>query len=112
METAMKLKITLAMLMCGLGAATAAGIAGAAPADLDVRSLAVKYDPTALETDGGARQLYARIAKAAVDVCPSFAPHLVSPEVQACRQQAIESAVAKVHNERLAAVYLSATKRG
>ena len=43
----MKLKITLAMLMCGLGAAAAAGIAGAAPADLEVRTLAVKYDPTA-----------------------------------------------------------------
>jgi UrcA family protein len=105
-------KITLAMLMCGIGAAAAAGIAGAATPDLDVRTLAVKYDPTALETDGGARQLYARIANAAVEVCPSFDPHLVSREVQACREQAIAGAVAKVHNERLAAVYLSATKHG
>ena len=108
----MKLKITLAMLMCGIGAAAAAGVAGAATQDSDVRTLAVKYDPTALETDGGARQLYARITKAAADVCPSFDPHLVSRDVQMCREQAIAGAVAKVHNERLAAVYLSATKRG
>jgi UrcA family protein len=108
----MKLKITLAMLMCGLGAVAAAGVAGAATADFDVRTLAVKYDPTALETDSGARQLYARITKAAADVCPSFAPHLVSRDVQMCREQAIANAVAKVHNERLAAVYLSATKHG
>jgi UrcA family protein len=105
-------KITLAMLMCGIGAAAAAGVGGAATPDPDVRTLAVKYDPAALETDGGARQLYARITKAAADVCPSFNPHLVSPTVQACREQAIAGAVAKVHNERLAAVYLSATKRG
>jgi UrcA family protein len=108
----MKLKITLAMLMCGIGAAAAAGVAGAATQDSDVRTLAVKYDPTALETDGGARQLYARITKAAADVCPSFDPHLVSRDVQMCREQAIAGAVAKVHNERLAAVYLSATKHG
>jgi UrcA family protein len=108
----MKLKITLAMLMCGIGAAAAAGVAGAATQDSDVRTLAVKYDPTALETDSGARHLYARITNAAADVCPSFDPHFVSREVQMCREQAIAGAVAKVHNERLAAVYLSATKRG
>ena len=38
-------KITLAMLMCGIGAATAAGVAGAATPDLDVPAIAVKYDP-------------------------------------------------------------------
>jgi UrcA family protein len=108
----MKLKITLAMLMCGIGAAAAAGVASAAAPDVDVRALAVKYDPAVLQTDGGARQLYARIAKAAADVCPSFNPHLVSRDVQMCREQAIAGAVAKVHNERLAAVYLSSTKRG
>jgi UrcA family protein len=106
-------KITLAMLMCGIGAATAAGVAGAATPDLDVPAIAVKYDPAALETDSGARQLYARIVHAAADVCPEYYnSHWVSPAVQACRKQAVENAVAKVHNERLAAVYLSSTKRG
>jgi UrcA family protein len=108
----MNLKITLAMLMCGMGAAAAAGVAGAATPDSDVRTLAVKYDPTALETDGGARRLYARITNAAADVCPSFTPHFLTRDVRMCREQAIANAVAKVHNERLAAVYLSATKHG
>ena len=38
-------KITLAMLMCGIGAATAAGVAAAATPDPDVLAIAVKYDP-------------------------------------------------------------------
>ncbi len=106
-------KITLAMLMCGIGAVAAAGVAGAATPDLDAPAIAVKYDPATLDTDGGARQLYARIANAAAEVCPDYDnPHWVSHQVEVCRQHAIESAVAKVHNPRLAAVYLSATKRG
>jgi len=106
-------KITLAMLMCGLGAAGAAGLASAATPDLDVPAIAVKYDPAVLDTDVGARRLYARIAKAAVDVCPSYGnPHWVTHKVEVCRQQAIENAVAKVHNARLATVYMSATKHG
>ena len=109
----MNTKITLAMLMCGIGAAAASGVASAATADVDVRTIALKYDPAALETDGGARRLYARIATAAEEVCPSgLNPHWASHEVRTCRERAIESAVAKVHNPRLAAVYLSSTKHG
>jgi UrcA family protein len=105
-------KITLAMLMCGIGAVAAAGAASAATPDLDVPAIAVKYDPAALDTYSGARQLYARLENAAVEVCPNYNPHWVSPQVQACRDHAIESAVAKVHNPRLAAIYQTATKRG
>jgi UrcA family protein len=106
-------KITLAMLMCGMGAATAAGVASAATPDLDVPAIAVKYDPAVLATDSGARRLYARIVNAAAEVCPEYVnPHWVSPQVQACREKAIANAVTKVHNERLAAVYLGSTKRG
>jgi UrcA family protein len=105
-------KITLAMLMCGIGAVAAAGVAGAATPDLDAPSIAVKYDPATLDSNDGARQLYARLASAAVEVCPSYDPHWVSHQVEVCRAHALESAVAKVHNPRLAAIYLSATKRG
>jgi UrcA family protein len=105
-------KITLAMLMCGMGAVAAAGVAGAATPDLDAPSIAVKYDSATLDSYDGARQLYARLENAAVEVCPSYDPHWVSHQVQVCREHAIESAVAKVHNPRLAAIYLSATKRG
>jgi len=105
-------KITLAMLMCGIGAVAAAGVAGAATPDLDAPSIAVKYDPATLDSNDGARQLYARLASAAVEVCPSYDAHWVSHQVEVCRAHALESAVAKVHNPRLAAIYLSATKRG
>ena len=108
----MNSKITLAMLMCGIGAVAAAGVAGAATPDADAPSIAVKYDPATLDNYKGARQLYVRLENAAVEVCPSIDPHFVSHQVQVCRQHAIESAVAKVHNPRLAAIYLSATKRG
>jgi UrcA family protein len=106
-------KITLAMLMCGIGAVAAAGMASAATPDLDTPTLAVKYDPAALDSDAGARQLYARLATAAAEVCPNYDnPHWVTHQVQVCRERAIENAVAKVHNPRLAAVYLSSTKHG
>ena len=109
----MNTKITLAMLMCGVGAAASAGMASAATPSLDMPTIAVKYDPAALNSYEGARQLYARLANAAAEVCPSFdSPRWISHQVQACREQAIESAVAKVHNPRLAAVHLSASKRG
>jgi len=109
----MKNKITLAMLMCGIGAAAAAGVAGAATPDLDAPTIAVKYDPATLESYDGARQLSARLANAAVEVCPNYGnPHWISHQVQLCRERAIENAVAKVHNPRLAAVYLSSTKHG
>ena len=109
----MNLKITLAMLMCGIGAVAASGMASAATPDLDTPTIAVKYDPTALDSSDGARQLYARLSNAAAEVCPSYdSPHWVSHRVQVCRDRAIENAVAKVHNPRLAAVYLSSTKRG
>jgi UrcA family protein len=108
----MKNKITLAMLMCGIGALAAAGMASAATPDLDAPAIAVKYDPATLESYSGARQLYARIENAATEVCPNYDPHFVSHQVQLCREHAIEGAVAKVHNPRLAAIYLSASKRG
>jgi UrcA family protein len=103
-------KITLAMLMCGIGAA-AAGVAGAATSDIDVLSIAVKYDPATLDSDAGARELYARLSKAAAEVCPNYEPHFISRQVQVCRSHAIENAVAKVNNERLAAVYRGANNK-
>jgi UrcA family protein len=106
-------KITLAMLMCGIGAAAATGMASAATPDLETPTLAVKYDAASLDTYEGARQLYARIASAAVEVCPNYDnPHWITHQVEVCRQRAIENAVAKVHNPRLAAIYESTTKRG
>ena len=68
----MNCKTTLAMLMCGIGAVAAAGIASAATPDQDPPSIAVKYDPATLDSDRGARQLYVRLETAAEEVCPSI----------------------------------------
>jgi UrcA family protein len=109
----MNIKITLAMLMCGIGAVAAAGAASAGTPESDAPSIALKYDPAALNTEAGARKLYSRIESAAVKVCPSYGDSLiVSQAAYACRQHAIESAVEKTHNPRLAAIYLSNSKRG
>jgi UrcA family protein len=109
----MNTKITLAMLMCGIGAVASAGIAGAATPSVDAPTVAVKYDAARLDSYDGARQLYARLAAAAAEVCPNYGnPHWVSHQVEVCRQQAIEGAVAKVHNPRLAAVSEDRSKRG
>jgi UrcA family protein len=109
----MNTKITLAMLICGIGAAASAGMASAATPSLDAPTVAVKYDAETLNSYDGARQLYARLANAAAEVCPNFGnPHFVTHQVQVCREKAIESAVAKVHNERLAAVFQDTSKRG
>ena len=78
----MTIKITLAMLMCGIGAVGAAGAAGAATPDSDTPSIALKYDPAALNSDAGARKLYARIESAAVQVCPSYGDTII---ISSCR---------------------------
>ena len=107
-------KTTLAMLMCGIVAFAAAGAASAAGSDTDVPSVSVKYDPSALATEGGARQLYARIADAAAQVCPQYAssPHWVTRGVEQCREQSISRAVMKVNSPRLVAVYQRTVKSG
>jgi UrcA family protein len=95
-----------------MGAFTAfAAAAGAAPAESDIPSLAIHYSNDALATDEGARALYHRIAMAAEQVCPSD-ERLVPVAVRECRQQAIATAVDKVHNQRLAAVYASHSRAG
>lgn len=106
-------KITLAMLICGIVGAAAATTAGAAGSDTDAPAIAVKYDPTTLDSDGGARQLYARIVNAAAEVCPEYeSPHWVTHAVQVCRDHAIAGAVAKVHHPKLVAIYRSNSKNG
>ncbi len=98
-------KVTLAMLICGIFAAAAAG---AASPDQDTPAVKVQYDPAVLATESGARHLYARLARAAAEVCPEYvSPHLVSPEVQACRAHSLQAAVMKINNPRLVAVYQS-----
>ena len=105
------------LLLGGLAGLAAAGTAGAADtagtSTYDGLTLVVRYDADMLATDGGARSLYRRLTRAAEQVCPNTSYSLlVSQAVRECRQQAVASAVSKIHNQRLAAVYAASSKSG
>jgi UrcA family protein len=107
-------KLTIAMLVCGIVSAAGIRASSAATADDDdVMAIKVKYDPSALSTDQGARALYHRLEAAAQRVCPlSDASLFVSREVRECREQAVARAVFKINHPNLVAVYTSSSKHG
>jgi UrcA family protein len=107
-------KITMAMIVCGMLGAAFIGAASAATADDGAPSITVRYNPQSLDTESGARALYSRLVKAAVEVCPqgSDSHHWISRQVRACREQAVARAVFQVNNPRLAAVYATSSKSG
>src|SRR6185437_12220187 len=90
-------------------AAVGAGAAFASP--VEAPRQVVRYELASLSTDAGARALYARIAKAAEKVCPNNYSLMTSSLVQECREQAVADAVAKIHNQRLAAVHAAASSK-
>jgi UrcA family protein len=102
------------MLFGGLASLAVAGTAGALTAVLDAPSMTVRYSSDALATDGGAQALYRRLSLAAEQVCPNPTnTRLVSAVVQKCRQEALTTAVNKIHSQRLAALHASRmTKSG
>lgn len=108
----------LMMILCALAGVAASGAAGAA--DLagggtrDAPKLAIRYAPSELATDEGARNVYQRIVAAAEEVCPGpvTGSHLVGSSAQHCRDKAVAAAVRSINNARLAAVYSAAMKSG
>jgi UrcA family protein len=107
-------KVTLMMIICGMVGAVSAGAVSAATTGDEVPTMTVRYSPSSLETDQGAKALYRRLLNAAVDVCPQYGgnPHWVSDAVRHCREQAIANAVFKINNPRLAAVHATSAKNG
>ncbi|MEO7208414.1 MAG: UrcA family protein [Steroidobacteraceae bacterium] len=105
---------TTMLLLGGLAGLAAAGTAGAATAQIDAPAVVVQYSGDALVTDSGTRALYRRLAQAAAQVCPALSnTHLVSEVVLKCRQDALTTAVKRIHNQRLAALHASRmTKSG
>jgi UrcA family protein len=109
----MKLSKIALLMIGGIACAASIGAASAAESETDVATLTVKYDPTSLTSEQGARHLYVRLKHAANDVCQySSFGHLVPPSVQACRDQAVARAVLKINNPKLVAVYQSSVKNG
>lgn len=85
------------------GSASATRLSGYLP------TVAVHYTASDLSTDGSARALYARIVRAAEQVCPPYIEGGLGFRgerriVDACRQQAIARAIRQIGNPALAAV--------
>jgi len=96
-----------------IATASAATRPAAAP-DADVPSMVVRYGDLNLATEQGAKTLYRRIAFVAKQVCPDGESRDLESlnRARACQHEAIERAVHSVHNERLAAAYAAAFRRG
>jgi UrcA family protein len=105
--TRFMLKIPLVALF-GI-AAVGASAAFASPVS-EPRQL-VRYDATILSTDAGARALYAKLNRAAEKVCPNTYSLVNNRFVQECREQAIAGAIAKIGNQRLAALHAAASSK-
>jgi UrcA family protein len=102
------------LVLGGLAALGLAGAASASPEEGMARETTVRYHDSSLATDEGTRALYSRLAHAAEKVCPIEPTYsqLRTTSVIACRQKALSAAVAKIHNQRLAALHAATWKAG
>ena len=102
------------LVLGGLAGLSLAGAASAATLEGTQREATVRYSDSNLATDEGARALYSRLARAAERVCPNEPPyaHISTTSVLKCRQEALSAAVAKIHNQRLAALHAATWKAG
>jgi UrcA family protein len=107
-------KFAVGVLASGALAALGAGAASAATVDGGVPSIVVRYNDLSLGTDSGVNALYRRIVYAAAQVCPEETLSNLGARtvIEACRAQAIEKAVQKIHNARLAELYAANSKQG
>jgi UrcA family protein len=102
------------LVLGGLAGLSLAGTASAATGEGLERVATVRYSESSLASDDGTRALYGRLAQAAQKVCPA-APgyaHISTSSVLECRQKALSAAVAKIHNQRLAALHAATAKAG
>jgi UrcA family protein len=107
------LALVTALAGCVLSAAAVSSAQAQTPAN-DVRRVVVKYTDLNLATDEGALALHRRIVSAAREVCPAdFSRDLGRLiAVRECQKEAIDRAVADIHDARLAAVHARQAQRG
>ena len=99
-------------LLAAAGAVSVAATGLASAQSADAPKLVVRYSAESLQTDAGVRHLYARLERAAEQVCPDASVGAFpSANALACRKRAVEEAVAKVNNTRLAALSSEHSKR-
>jgi UrcA family protein len=94
-----------------------AGILSSGQANADsaqVLTKTVSYDARSLNSEQGARTLYARIRSAAGEVCSPLESRELSRRRlwQSCVHNAVESAVLKVDSPLVSAVHNKTTQRG
>lgn len=104
----------LALVALALAGMLGAATAGAAATDSDVPSIVVKYSDQSLSREGGVKDLYAQIVRAAKQVCPdaTIRDLKAQRQVDLCRDQAVARAIRKVDNSQLAALYATHSKNG
>ena len=103
------------MALCGIAAVSGSAARAATPAGGDdVPRLTVHYSSAMLESDEGVRTLYARLRRAAEQVCPAYREtrFITSSSVMQCREKALADAVRQVNNTRLAALHTARTRAG
>jgi len=97
-------------LALAVGAASlgAAAVAGAADAD----SISVRINNQDLNSEEGIKKVYRQIQTAAENACPAITTgtNLAHERTASCRKAAIASAVASLHNKRLAEVATASAK--
>jgi UrcA family protein len=99
---------TIALFFAATGlAGTAHATTAASPnaTEADSKSVNIRYHEIQLATSRGARLLYARIDRAAQEVCDDTGDFSLRASFAACERSAIADAVAQVDNSRLNAVY-------
>jgi len=87
------------------GAARATTTASPNTSGPDSYSVSLRFHEAQLATNRGARSLYARIDRAAHDVCDDPGDFAIRAAFAACERTAIADAVAQVDNTRLTEVY-------
>ena len=95
---------TLAIIAAGLGGWLLASTAFAAPS-ADSNSVRVSFSELDLTKDAGVERLYARLRRAAQQVCGSVDQRdlVALRQQESCVKQALDHAVEDVHSSRLTA---------
>jgi len=95
------------MLLVGVLAVAAASAADASPTDRETPTVIIHYTTASLATDSGVHALYRRIEMAAEKVCLNEPANsrLPNEALIKCWHDTIAVAVAKISNQRLAALY-------
>jgi UrcA family protein len=112
-EIVMRNKVVIGMIAACLLGALSVGTASAGGTD-GAPSIVVKYDPLALASERGARELYQRLERVAQRVCPEASGRNLGTleAARSCEKQAVARAVREINNPRLAEVYARSSNSG